>query len=99
ANPRVHDVNQGVTDPPASMCGDSSIMIDGFEISPRDSADVYFGDAADALKSWAPPNFESGLSWVMLLVGYKATGEKPSWVRQASKKRYFGPASVAREGV
>ena len=65
-------------------------------IATQDSADVYVGDAADALKSLgATEPLNPGYRGSWLLVGYKGTGEKPSWVRQASKKRYFGPASVA----
>ena len=61
-----------------------------------DSGNVYVGDAADALKSLGatePLNPGYRGSWV--LVGYKGTGEKPSWVRQAWKGRYLGPTIVA----
>lgn len=65
-------------------------------IATHDSADVYVGDAADALKSLGatePLNPGYRGSWV--LVGYKGAREKPAWVRQAWKKRYFGPTYVA----
>lgn len=65
-------------------------------IAVQDSANVYVGDAADALKSLGatePLNPGYRGSWV--LVGYKGTGEKPAWVRQAQKERYLGPTIVA----
>lgn len=61
-------------------------------IAVHDSANVFVGDAADALRSLGatePLNPGYRGSWV--LVGYKGTGDKPSWVRQAWKERYLGP--------
>ena len=65
-------------------------------IATQDSANVYVGYAADALKSLGatePLNPGYRGSWV--LVGYKGTGGKPAWVRQAWKRRYFGPTYIA----
>ncbi|KAL9962770.1 hypothetical protein ACROYT_G031908 [Oculina patagonica] len=140
-------MSSGCDDPPSNLCGDSSITIDGFEMSPKsrghnvvavdqegsvieaktfdtygdssagtnmanfitslpdhtvvliavhESGNVYVGDAADALKSLGatePLNPGYRGSWV--LVGYKGTGERPAWVRQAQNDRYLGPTVVA----
>lgn len=67
-------------------------------IAVQDSANVYMDDAADALKNLGatePVNPGYRGSWV--LVGYKGTGEKPAWVRQAWKERYTGPTYIAVE--
>ena len=65
-------------------------------IAVHGSGNAYVADAADALKSLGAteplnPGFRG--SWV--LVGYKGTGKKPDWVRQAWRERYYGPTVVA----
>lgn len=143
----VNMMSAGCDDPPSDRCGDSSIMIDGIEVSPKqrghnvvaldqegsvidakgfdtwaesssgknmaafitslpdhtvvlisvmESGNSFVDDAADALKSLgATEPLNPGYRGSWLLVGYKGTGEKPSWIRQASNPRYFGPTYLA----
>jgi len=65
-------------------------------ISVMESGNSFVDDAADALKSLgATEPLNPGYRGSWLLVGYKGTGEKPSWIRQASNPRYFGPTYLA----
>ena len=65
-------------------------------ISVQETGENYFGDASDALKSLgATEPLNPGYRGSWLLVGYKGTGEKPSWIKQASNRRYFGPTRLA----
>ena len=40
-------MSEGCDDPPSSRCGDSSIMIDGFELSPKVSHVTGYTDLVD----------------------------------------------------
>lgn len=65
-------------------------------ISVKDSGEKFVDDAADALRSLGakePLKPTHRASW--LLVGYKGTGERPSWIRQAWKPKAKGPSSVS----
>ena len=65
-------------------------------ISVVNSGDNFVDDAPDALRSLgATEPLKPGWRESWLLVGYKGPGEKPSWIRQDSKKRSFGPTNLA----
>ena len=65
-------------------------------IAVEDSGEKFVNDADSALKSLGatePLNPGHRGSW--LLVGYKGTGERPTWIRQAWKPRYRGPVYLS----
>ena len=65
-------------------------------ISVMDSGNTFVDDAADALKSvGAIEPLNPGLRGSWLLVGYRGTGEKPLWIRQASNPPKSGPTYLA----
>ena len=65
-------------------------------ISVLDSGENFVDDAADALKSLgATEPLNPGYRGSWLLAGYKGTGKKPSWIKQASSPRYLGPTYLA----
>jgi len=67
-----------------------------FITSLMDSGNTFVDDAADALKSvGAIEPLNPGLRGSWLLVGYRGTGEKPLWIRQASNPPKSGPTYLA----
>ena len=65
-------------------------------IAVQDTGERFVNDATDVLKSLgATEPLNPGYRGSWLLVGYKGTGEKPSWIRQASGQRFFGPIYLA----
>ena len=64
-------------------------------IAVKDSGGSFVDDAANALKSLgATKPLNPGYRGSWLLVGYKGTGEKPSWIRQEEQARFFGPSFI-----
>ena len=62
-------------------------------IAVKDSGAKFVDDAANALKSLGATNpLNPGYRGSWLLVGYKGTGEKPSWIRQEQQARSLGPS-------
>ena len=65
-------------------------------ISVMGTGDRFVDDAVDALKSLGatePLNPGYRASWILL--GFKGTGERPSWIKQAWNQRYFGPTYLS----
>ena len=63
-------------------------------IAVENSGGSFVDDAANALKSLGatePLNPDYRGSW---LLGYKGTGEKPSWIRQEEQAQFFGPSFI-----
>ena len=64
-------------------------------IAVKDSGGRFVDDAANALKSLgATEPLNPGYRGSWLLVGYKGTGEKPSWIRQEEQAQFFGPSFI-----
>ena len=64
-------------------------------IAVKDSGEKFVDDAANALKSLGATNpLNPGYRGSWLLVGYKGTGEKPSWIRQEQQARSSGPCYI-----
>ena len=64
-------------------------------IAVKDSGGRFVDDAANALKSLgATEPLNPGYRGSWLLVGYKGTGEKPSWIRQEEQEQFFGPSFI-----
>ena len=62
-------------------------------IAVKDSGAKFVDDAANALKSLGATNpLNPGHHGSWLLVGYKGTGEKPSWIRQEQQAQSLGPS-------
>ena len=64
-------------------------------IAVKDSGGYFVDDATNALKSLgATKPLNPGYRGSWLLVGYKGTGEKPSWIRQEEQAQFFGPSYI-----
>ena len=64
-------------------------------IAVKDSGENFVDDAANAVKSLGATNpLNPGFRESWLLVGYKGTGEKPSWIRQEQQARSSGPCYI-----
>lgn len=65
-------------------------------IAVKDSGERFISDADPALKSLgATGPLNPGYRGSWLLVGYKGTGERPTWIKEAWKPRYRGPVYLS----